>query len=311
MTVFFAAVFVVLLSNCRSDESALQNDAVSKQALENAVQLMKTGQKPAPEDFEKIKKIYQQYPNSKTARNSYQFALISREDWTALEQFLNQIPFSEMSDEDKSNLGKAYFKIGRYADAVESLKPFGKKGEREIRNILATSYFRLDRFAEAKALLDDDWDDIINKKSIDEITLRGMIFFHEKENDKAIETLHRTLKIDPENIAAANGLSRVYAAIGDRKKSEEFVARVQDSFEKLTAEEKRKTNQVEKLYQLQNAYNAKRFDEVIEIANQVLPEADARNKSALYQYLYNSYIALGKQKEAQEIAAKAQQMEQK
>ena len=78
-----------------------------------------------------------------------------------------------------------------------------------------------------------------------------------------------------------------------------------------TADERRKTNYVEKIYKLQEAYKAKRFQEVINIANEILPEADAKNKAALYQFLYNSHKALGQQEEAQEVLVKAREMQQK
>lgn len=305
--VFLCACFCI---SCQTDENALQEDATAKATINQVSQVLKSGQKPTSEDFEQLKSVYEKYPDSESTRQTYKSALIVREDWAALEKFLTAIPAAKLTDDDKLNLGKTYIKLGRYNDAVETLKPFENGNNLEAKTLLANAYFHLGKYAEAKPLLDSNWEQIIKDKRIDDITLRGMIYFHEKENEKAIETLEKALEFMPDNISAANGLSRVYAAKGETEKAEEYLAKVQQSFDKLTAEERRKTYLVEKFYKLQEAYKAKRFQEVIDLANDVLPEAEARNKAALYQYLFNSYQALGMQKEAQEILVKAKQMQQ-
>lgn len=296
--------------SCQSDEAALNADETAKQTINSSSQMLSSGQKPSAENFEKLKAVYEKYPKSETVAQTYKSALIVREDWAALEKFLSSIPKSELSNDDSLNLGKTYIKLGRYNDAIKTLKALENGNNLEVKTLLANAYFHLDRYAEAKPLLDNNWEQIIKDKRADDITMRGMIYFHEKENDKAIETLEKALEVKPDNIPAANGLSRVYAAKGDTEKAEEYLAKVQQMFDTLTAEERRKTNLVEKIYKLQEAYKAKRFQEVISLVNEVLPQADAKNKAALYQYLYNSYQALGMQKEAQETLAKAKQIQQ-
>ena len=301
---------VVLCISCQSDETALQNDATAKLTVNKTSQMLTSGQKIKAEQIEAIKAVYEKYPNSKTALQTYKSALIIREDWASLEKLLTKIPFSEMSDDDKVNLGKTYMRLGRYKDAIEILKTFEKGNSLENKVLLATAYFRLGKYNEAKPIFDANWEQILTEKKAPEVSMRGMIYFYEKENEKAIDTLKKALEIDPNNISAANGLSRVYSAQGETEKAEEYLAKVQESFDKMTAEETRKTNIVGKLYKLQEAYKAKRFQEVINLSKELLPQVDARNKGTIMQYLFNSYQALGMTKEAQEVLAKAKQMQQ-
>ena len=173
------------------------------------------------------------------------------------------------------------------------------------------------KYDEAKAELDGSWEQINKEKRIEEIALRGIIYFYEKENDKAIETLNKALEIDSKHVLTNNSLSRVYAAQentekaqGNTEKAQEYVTKVKREFDAITAREKVSSAKAEDTMKIQVAYKAKRFEEVINLANRMLPSANAREKVILYQFLVNSYQATGKTKEAQEALAKAKQIHQ-
>ncbi len=308
LLIFACTIFCI---SCQTDETALQNDATAKVTINNTNQILNSGQKLKAEDFEALKAVYEKYPNSETALQTYKSTLITRSDWASLEKLLKEIPAANLSEEDKINLGKTYIKLGRYRDAIETLKPLESMNNLEIKTILANAYFQLADYEQAKPLFDSNWEMIIKEKRANDVAMRGMIYFYEKETEKAIEALEKALELDSSNITAANGLSRIYAAKGETEKAEEYLARVQQSFDIMTADETRKTKIVSQFYKLQEAYKAKRFQEVINVSKELLPEADTRNKAALMQYLFNSYQALGMQKEAQEIMAQAKQMQQK
>lgn len=309
---FILRVSIILLGiglfiACRNDEKAVQADAPASAEISRINQQIAAKQKLTQKDIDSIREIYARYPQAKSVRQTLQTALISREDWGSLEKLLLEIPAGELTREDKTNLGKVYLKLGRYGEAADTLRPLEDGSDPEIRFLLANAYFNSGSYDEAKKLLDDSWENIISEKRVSEMTFRGMIYFYQNEPEKAAEILRKVIEIDPANIAALNGLSRIYGARGDREKAEEYLARVQQTFDRVTAEERRRTKFVETIYKLKEAYQAQRFEEVIELANQAIPEADAANRAALYQYLYNSYRALGRQKEAQEALAKANQ----
>lgn len=308
VTILFLIVIAIFLAACSSDEQKLQDDPTASASIARLNAALSSGQKLSVEEFAALKEIIQKFPASETVRKTYKSALIRREDWAALEAFISEMPFDELSPEDKINLGKAYYKLGRYSDAAKALE--NVPGNAETNAVLAGSYFHSGNYAAAKRLIDADWERIRSQKAVEEITLRGLIYFHENEMEKAIETLSLALETKPDNIPAANALSRIYAARGDEKKAEEYLKKVQQTFDSVTAEERRKTVEVENIYKLQDAFKAKRFDEVITLANKLLPEANSQNKLALYQFLYNSYTALGKTDEAQEALNNIRRLQQ-
>lgn len=297
-----AGLFVSCQTN---DESALKNDRSALQTISQVNASIQNEQRLSPDLFERMKQVYERYPTAPSAHDAYRSALMIRKDWAALVEFFQRQPESTLKLDDKLTLAKALLKLGRYEDAVESIAPLVVQDNFEAKCLLANAYFHLGRYDEAKTLLDKNWQEILNEKKIDEITMRGMIYFYQHEFDKAIETMNRSIEIDPDHYPALNGISRVYAAKGDRTKAGEILKRVQQIVDKKTAEAKRGTKLVELSQKLKEAYDAKRFQEVIDIANEMLREADAKDKVTLYQFQYESYVALGKQKEAQVVLNKA------
>lgn len=300
-----------LFAACQTDdESAFQADTAAVQTTSQASMLLRNKQKLSPEQFDRVKKLYEQYPASRTAQDTFRAALIVKEDWAVLVDFFNRIPASKLTVEDKLTLAKVLIKLGRYSDAIDTLQPLTAQNKLEVEILLATAYFHLGKYDDAKTLFDENWQQILNEKKSDEIALRGMIYFYQDDAPKAIETLNKSLEFNAEHVPSYNGLSRVYAAKGERAKAEESLKKVQEIFDRVTANERRTIKIVEKLYKLQDAYQAKRFQEVIDVANDVLPESDAKTKAALYQFQYNSYQALGKQKEAEDVMLKSRQLQQ-
>ena len=287
------------------DESALKNDRRALQTINQVNASLQTEQRLSPELFESLKQVYERYPDAASAHEAYRSALILRKDWAALVEFLQRKPWSTLTVDDKLNLVKAMIKLGRYNGAAEALAPLASQNNFEAKTLLANAYFHLGRYDEAKTLLDESWQEILNEKKVDEITIRGMIYFYQQENDLALQTLNKAIEMNPDYSPALNGVSRVYAAKGDQIKADENLKRVQKVYDKGTAEQVRGTRLVELNQKLKEAYEAKRFQETIEIANEMLPEADAKDKAILYQFQYYSYLALGKQKEAQDALNKA------
>ena len=73
-----------------------------------------------------------------------------------------------------------------------------------------------------------------------------------------------------------------------------------------------KSKQVDKIYELEAAWEKKSYQEVIILSKEMLTSTTEKNqKSILYQYLYKSYEALGMKQEAQNVLKQAQQLNQK
>lgn len=293
-----------LLISCQSASQknhlspSIDNQTLSEITRINRI--LTTEQPLISSDFESIKKIYEKYPQDLQVRNVYQSALVKREDWVSLEKFIGTIPANERSRSDQLNLAKVYLKLGRYQDLVDLIKPLAEATptDADFNGLLSFGYFYLGQNNEAAKHLDLIWEELLQKKRTDEITTRGMIYFRQNDYPKAIATLEKAIEINPDNATATNTLSRIYAAQNNSEKAEEFRKKTEEIHQKGEEFEAKSIQNVELIYQLQTAWKEKRYSEVIELAQKILPESDEKNKPALYQYLAESYKALGKNKEA-------------
>lgn len=308
---FLVLLGAVFLISCQSDEAALQNDPGTKTEVNRIMRELAAGKKVSQEDVDAINKISEKYPTAESVRQARQAILINRQDWAELEKFFNEKPAAELTAEDKLNLGKVYFKLGRFDEAAAALEPLQSPGNIEATSLLATVYFQMGKYDQAKQILDGSWENILSGKRTDDMVTRGMIYFYQGEKEPAIAMLEKALAIEPEKISANNGLSRIYAAQGDEEKAAEYLARVQKEFDRITTEEQTRTKMVAQMYKLQDAYQNRRFQEVVEIGEAIIPQVDAGNKLALYQYLYNSYQNLGKTREAEEVLVKVKELQTK
>ncbi len=307
------AVFVIsaclLWTACSNDETRLASDAEKTAQLRQLGSRLDSGFRLSVEEFDALRSIYEEFPGSSSARTVYEKALIQRKDWGTLAAFYEA--GRKFDPESERNLAKTYIKLGKYERALEVASAFDFDSDPELRRVATAAYFQTGRYGDAKRILDDHWTSIVENKEVSEMSIRGMIHFYDGEDDKAIEILNRVQEIDPGNITANNGLSRVYASRGQTEKAKEALARVRDSFAKITAEEAAKTAYVEKIYQLQEHYKNKRFKEAINIAQQLVPDASDQQRFIIYQYMYNSHKALGNEAEARAVLDKARRLKQK
>jgi tetratricopeptide (TPR) repeat protein len=303
-------MFFVSCQNATQKETP---DAKAKTELSRISQILTIGQPLTPQDFESIKQIREKYPKSVEVRNIFQSALVKRGDWESLAKLIGEIPAAERKREDNLNLAKSYLKLGRYREEIDLLKPLADANQKDAdyNSLLAFGYFYLGQNEEAAKYLDAVWDALLQNKKTDEINTRGMIYFRQKNYGKAIETFKKSLEINENDISANNTLSRIYAAQGDSKQAEIYRLKTEKAHESVGASETKASRFVQNSYQLEDAWKTKRYDEVITLARQMIPDADEKNKPALYQYMAESYKALGKPDEAQKVLVEAQNLKQK
>ncbi len=309
-------IFLLCLTffiSCQNAARTETPDAKTKSELSRISQILTIGQPLTPQDFESIKQIREKYPNSVEVRNVYQSALVKRGDWESLAKLIVGIPATERKREDNLNLAKSYLKLGRYQEEIDFLKPFADVNQKDAdyNSLLAFGYFYLGQTPEAAKYLDAVWDALLQNKKIDEINTRGRIYFRQKDYEKAVETFKKTLEINENDISANNTLSRIYAAQGDERQAELYRLKTEKAHESVGEGEAKASRFVQNSYQLEDAWKAKRYDEVINLARQMLADSGEANKPALYQYMAESYKALGKPDEANKVLAEAQNLKQK
>lgn len=314
---FLLFIFLFAFASCQTqtekDTIRLKQDAQANAELSRVNQMMANGQYLMKKDMDALQQIREKYPHAPVARQILQAALIKREDWQTAADFINQVPDSERTYEEKKNLANIYLKLGRYEDTLQTVKPLRGQhpANAELISTESSALFYLGKYEEAGQLLDQIWNEIVGAKKTDEMTMRGMIYFYAKDYPKAVETLNKAIEFNPNNVAAYNALTRVYSAQGDTAKAEEYTQKVQMIFDKMTADTQKKVKFVESAKQLEEAFKAKRFDEVVILAQKMIPEAENADKAALYQFLANAYQAQGKFVEAQNALAEAEKVKNK
>ncbi len=308
---------LAFLCACQSveekDSAALKQNAPALSQLAQINNAINTTRSISPENFAALKTIREKYPDAPEVRQTYKNALVVREDFQALEKFLNEKPLAALSAEDRQTLGKVYVKSGKYEKAVETLKALAEANPNDVetRSILGLSYFYLDQNDEAAAQLDSVWNKIVAEKRLNEITTRGIIYSRQNNFPKAIETLKKAVEINPSSAAANNALAQVYARTGDAEQAEIYRAKTVEINDKSAADTFAASRRVQQIYELENAWKAKNYQAVINLAKQILPTADDNNqKIVLYQYLFESYKASGNQAEANNALTEAQKLQQ-
>ncbi len=313
-TLLFCLAFLFSCQSAAEKESAaLKQDAPVLSQLSQITNSINQTRSISPENFAVLKTIREKYPNAPEVRQTYKNVLIVREDWQALEKFLNEKPLADLSAEDRQTLGKVYVKSGKYEQAVETLKPLAEANPNDVetRSLLGLSYFYLDKPEEAGAQFDSVWDKIIAEKRVDEITTRGIIYSRQNNFPKAIETLKKAIEINPSSATANNALSQAYARSGDAEQAEIYRKKTVEINDKNTAQTFEASRRVQKIYELETAWKAKNYREVINAAKQILPIAEDKNqKIVLYQYLFESHKALGNEREANNALTEAQKLQQ-
>jgi len=315
---YFVASLILIcsLSGCGSmaerDQAGFEKD---KTAVTN-VQRIQAGlaqTRTLPQsDLDLLKTIHAKYPAATEVRKVLQSALEARQDWTAIAQLLSEKPDNERTTQENILLAKVYIKLGRYQDASRIVGPMADAapGNLELNSLAGHAWYSEGRYDEAQRAFDRVWDAIIAAKQVDEILMRGMIYFYKGDKDRAIGIIQKTIEMKPDFVSGNNALSRVYYAKGDRQQAELYRSKAEQAHLVQTANEARQMRLVSRSRDLENAYAARRYDECALIALEMIQTADKTQKPALYDYLGKAYEALGKQSEAQAAFAEAARLRQ-
>jgi predicted Zn-dependent protease len=296
----FVCLFIVACEEAsqKNDELLLQNqrDAAELQRLKNVIGTRLISRS----DFDSLKKLREKYPDAIEVRKTLQSALIIRQDWIALERLLTEIPADQQTELDKTELTKTYIKLGKGNDAIQTVVPLAdaKPDNVDLNGLAGQAFFLTGKNEEAAKYIDRVWDKLVEEKRVDEMAVRGLIYFYQGNNQKALEVLQQANKLNAQHIPTINALVRVYAAMGDQKQANNFRVQAEKIVHDITADEAKKAKLVERANEIQKAWNEKRYEDVIRIAQEMIPDADNANKAVLYEYLAQSYQALGKTAEA-------------
>jgi predicted Zn-dependent protease len=309
-------VLLILCGACggqaKRDQAAFEKDRVALTDVRRIGAGLAQSQAITQNDLDLLRKIHAKYPGANEVRQTLQVALQARQDWGALEKLLTEFPDAIRTQQEQSYLAMVYIKLGRYSDASHIAGPLaeGSPNDLELNSLAGTAWYYEGRYDDASRAFDRVWDALVASKQVDEIMMRGMIYFYRGDKGRAIEILKKTVEIKPDYVAGINALSRVYAAIGNNEQAELYRGQAERAHAIQTAEEARRMRVVSRSRDLESAFAAGRYDDSILIARELLQSASDLQKPTLYEFLGRSYQATGRQTEAQAAFAEAARLRQ-
>ncbi len=305
-------MFTGCASRAERDQASFEADASARTEVRRIEAALARTQNIQQSELDFLKKLHAKYPAAAEVSSTLQAALQARQDWDALEKLLTEKPAAARTPGEQVNLAKVYIKLGRYRDASDILGAMADAAPQdlELNSLAGYALYYEGKYDEAARDFDRVWDALVAAKKIDELMMRGMIYFYKSDQERASEVLKKTVKINPDYIAGLNALSRVYAAKGDGAQADLYRAQAERAHARQTADEARRMRLTSRARDLERAFTAGRYAECIEIAHEMLQTADDAQKPALYQYLGQAYQATGKQAEAQAAFQEAARLQQ-
>jgi tetratricopeptide (TPR) repeat protein len=309
-------MMLCLLTACGSknerDQASFEKDTAAVTGVRRIQASMASSKSISQSDLDLLKKLYAKYPAASEVRQAFQSALQMRQDWTALVTLLSEKPQQERTPQEQVFLAKVLIKLGRYQDSSHILGPMADAApnDLELNSLAGHAWYYEGTYDEASRAFDRVWDQVIASGQIDEMLMRGMIYFYKGDKDRAIEILKKTVELKPNYVAGNNALSRVYAAKGDQQQAAIFRTQAENAHARQTADEARRMRVTSRSRDLESAFATARYDDCIQIARELLQTADDALKPVLYEYIGKSYQATGRQTEAQAAFQEAARLHQ-
>lgn len=312
MAIVLIAAGFACTKQADSDNAELRNDPQAQAVLRQIDVETRQGKTVSNETFEALKKLREQYPESGLLRDHLKNALIFRSDVAALRELLIEGGNPPEDPEDKKTLAKVDVELGNFEEAVPLLDELVKAdpGNVELRGLAGLTHFRLGEMDKAAENFDAVWEEIIEKKMVPEISIRGLVYLNQGKLEEARKTLETAAQFDPDHISTNNALSRVYRLLGDEEKALELSQKVADLQEEMAAESLAKTRRVAQKLELENAWQNKRYRDVIDIAERLFPGAEGAERQILLEYQFRSYQSLGMDEQAEAVRQKAASLAQ-
>lgn len=305
-------MFAGCAGRAERDQASFEADAAARTEVRRIEAALARTQNVQQSELDLLKSLHAKYPAAAEVSNTLQTALQARQDWDALEKLLTEKPAAERTPAEQVNLAKVYIKLGRYRDAsdIVGVMADAAPNDLELNSLAGYAWYYEGKYDEAARAFDRVWDALVAAKKIDELMMRGMIYFYKGDQERASAVLKKTVEINPDYIPGLNALSRVYAARGDNAQADSYRAQAESAHARQTADEARRMRLTSRARDLEGAFAAGRYAECVEIAREMLQTADDAQKPALYQYLGQAYQATGKQAEAQAAFQEAARLQQ-
>jgi tetratricopeptide (TPR) repeat protein len=149
----------------------------------------------------------------------------------AVKAYLQVVQLEPINPVGYSNLGAAYFTMGKYDDGIAAFqKSLQIKPTADIYTNLGTGYFYLKRYTEALSMFEksvemNPEDETTMGNLADGYRIAGNAAKAQETYDRAIGLAYKELRVNPRDADVAGRLALYYAKKGDTQQADVFVKR--------------------------------------------------------------------------------------
>lgn len=272
---------VCLMQTAHADTS--QEAEAQPREWQRIAQQMQNNRTVTAEDYRQLERAYHSNPGNSKLNALYFSALLIREDWPAIIDYLEAIPQNNRSQRQTLNLAAAYLKNGDFALAQRTASDLVNVSSL-ARSICAQSALSLGNRAEAIQLLKPDLDNLIAQGKVSDLIVLATAYFESDKLTEALATIEQVKRLDQNNVVAAQLAGRLYAAQGDATRADEQFALVEREYAALTARETEGIRLRFYSEALQEALDAQQYQRVLSLVEQARGQLDSRHDAILRQF---------------------------
>jgi tetratricopeptide (TPR) repeat protein len=292
----------------RSEERRRDADA----KLVDIKRRLAAAQRYTPEVVDSLRRLHREAPDDRSTIELLTTAYVKRQDWNALVDLLQSKPAADRSANEQIQLAKILVKAHRYDEAFKLSQPFAQQPG-DAPNVDATwlaaySAFHMGQLSQAAEILDANMERLIAAGRLDAYVVRALIHFRNGELPQAESLLTTVIEHQPSHAAAHDALGRVLVAAGDKERSTFHIGRASEIRDQLTRKEQKALRLSAMSQALKANWDSKDYAECDRLIAAMLPMANRKQQSQLYQYIAAMRAAQGREQEAREALATANQL---
>lgn len=231
-----------------------------------------------------LKAVVEKYPDCNRAINAYGEALTMWGDSDAIANLFLSLPPTR----DRALIAaRALSRSRRFAEAVAVLKSIlsATPDDADIQSFLAYSYFHNGDLPQAAEVIDKYLDKMSETEWVDSQAIRGQIWLHEGQADKAYECLKAALGKNPEHIQALTAMVRTRHAQGEKRSAEFYEQAAQKVRNKKSIDHQTEVRANIIRHEIRDMMKKKNYPEAKRLINLLMPDADEKTKAELQQLL--------------------------
>ncbi len=265
------------------DRPLSELDAKSQETVLWAEKSLRESKMPL-EGLAMLKEVVDKYRDCSRAINAYGEALTMWGDSDAIANLFLSLPPTR----DRALIAaRALSRSRRFEEAVAVIKTIltATPDDADINSFLGYVHFHNGQLPEAAAVIDKYLDKMSETEWIDSQTIRGQIWLHDGDANKAYECLKSALAKSPEHLQALTAMVRVRHAQGETRSAEFYEQAAQKVRNKksLDYQTEVRTNIIR--HEIRDMMKKKNYPEAKRLINLLMPDADDKTKAELQQLL--------------------------